>query len=399
MDSLFVAFPALSIAGIVATIIVNRASSARFWFFLVFLSLPYVSIVFFSPGASARGYLAYSSAFILFASLIALAFQHARRGRMAKAVGTVAAACSIIVQMAWSLAVYFGYFFPAVAFYCGPSLGGHGLTKTDVVNLAGTAPLWRFFGGTAGFVEAGGLPFGKIVTGEGIAGNFGFSFALNAFILSLVVAAIAAWPWQTNRLAPGLGGTTDAARMLRWSRLKRSCRWPLVWLACTLLIAGAGSQLQKQSVQPFAADQLTRLPGEQTLVMQLRISAEASRKILEHLRSNPELEGEVFLRGSGIVESSLSIGGEHAAIAQVSHYSNMPLWRLDTAALQRALAAGGDRLVLSASLRDGAVGGWQRADPGREVSPKLVANGQEYWPSLELRLVNRTRNSTVFVGY
>jgi hypothetical protein len=67
-DSLFVAFQALSIAGIVATVIVNRASLARLWFFLVFLSLPYVSIVFFSPGATARGYLAYSSAFILFAS-------------------------------------------------------------------------------------------------------------------------------------------------------------------------------------------------------------------------------------------------------------------------------------------------------------------------------------------
>ena len=110
-DSLFVAFPALSIAGIVATVIVNRASLARLWFFLVFLSLPYVSIVFFSPGATARGYLAYSSAFILFASLIALVFQHARGGRMAKAVETVAAAGSVIVQMAWSLAVYFGYFF------------------------------------------------------------------------------------------------------------------------------------------------------------------------------------------------------------------------------------------------------------------------------------------------
>ena len=43
---------------------------------------------------------------------------------MAKAVETVAAAGSVIVQMAWSLAVYFGYFFPAVAFYCGPSIGG-----------------------------------------------------------------------------------------------------------------------------------------------------------------------------------------------------------------------------------------------------------------------------------
>ena len=53
-DSLFVAFQALSIAGIVATVIVNRASLARLWFFLVFLSLPYVSIVFFSPGKQRR---------------------------------------------------------------------------------------------------------------------------------------------------------------------------------------------------------------------------------------------------------------------------------------------------------------------------------------------------------
>jgi hypothetical protein len=399
-DSLFVAFPALSIAGIVATIIVNRASLARLWFFLVFLSLPYVSIVFFSPGAVARGYLAYSSAFILFASLIALVFRHARGRRMAKTVGTVAAAGCVIVQMAWSLAVYFGYFFPAVAFYCGPSIGGASLTQTDVVNLAGTAPLWRFFGGPAGFSEAGGLPFGKIVTAEGIAGSFGFSFALNAFILSLVVAAIAAWSWQTSRMAPGLSGTEGAARTLRWSPLKRSCTWPLVWLACALLVSGAGSQLQKQSVQPFAADQLTPLRGEQTLVMRLRISAEVSRKILEHLRSNPDLEGHVFLRGSGLVEPFLSIGGEQLGIAPIPGYSNALLWRLDTAALQRALVAGNDWLVLSASLRDGAVGGWQRASPpSREVSPKLVANGQEYWPSLELRLVNRARNTTVFLGY
>jgi hypothetical protein len=167
----------------------------------------------------------------------------------------------------------------------------------------------------------------------------------------------------------------------RWSG------WPL------LLIAGAGSQLQKQSVQPFAADQLTRLPGEHTLVMQLRISAEASRKILEHLRSNPELEGDVFLRGSGLVASFLSE-------QLIPGYSNPLLWRLDTAALQRALAAGNDRLVLSVSRRDGAVGGWQRASPAsREVSPKLVANGQEYWPSPELRLVNRAPNTTVFLGY
>jgi hypothetical protein len=249
-------------------------------------------------------------------------------------------------------------------------------------------------------LEAGGLPFGKIVTTEGIAGNFGFSFALNAFILSLVVTAIAAWLWQTSRMAPGLGGTAGAARMPCWPRLKRSCAWPLVWLACALLISGAGSRLQKQSVQPFAADQLTPLRGEQTLVMRLRISAEASRKILEHLHSNPELGGDVFLRGSGLVASFLSIGGEQLGIAPVPGYSNPLLWRLDTAALQRALAAGNDRLVFSVSLRDGAVGGWQRAGPAsREVSPKLVANGQEYWPSLELRLVNRARNTTVFLGY
>ena len=261
------------------------------------------------------------------------------------------------------------------------------MTKTDVVNLAGTAPLWRFFGGTAGFLEAGGLPFGKIVTAEGIAGNFGFSFALNAFILSLVVAAIAAWSSQTSRMAADLGDTAGAARVLRWPRLKRSCMWP-------------GSQLQKQSVQPFAADQLTRLRGEQTLVMRLRISPEATRKMLEHLRSNPELEGNIFLRGSGLVASSLSIGGEQVGIAPVPGYSNPLLWLLDTATLQRALAAGNDRLVLSVSLRDGAVGGWQQAGPAnREVSPKLMANGQEYWPSLELRLVNRARNTAVFVGY
>ena len=274
------------------------------------------------------------------------------------------------------------------------------MTKTDVVNLAGTAPLWRFFGGTAGFLEAGGLPFGKIVTAEGIAGNFGFSFALNAFILSLVVAAIAAWSSQTSRMAADLGDTAGAARVLRWPRLKRSCMWPLVWLASALLISGAGSQLQKQSVQPFAADQLTRLRGEQTLVMRLRISPEATRKMLEHLRSNPELEGNIFLRGSGLVASSLSIGGEQVGIAPVPGYSNPLLWLLDTATLQRALAAGNDRLVLSVSLRDGAVGGWQQAGPAnREVSPKLMANGQEYWPSLELRLVNRARNTAVFVGY
>jgi len=87
-------------------------------------------------------------------------------------------------------------------------------------------------------------------------------------------------------------------------------------------------------------------------------------------------------------------------IAPILGYSNPLLWRLDTATLQRALAAGNDRLVLSVSQRDGAVGGWQRASPAsREISPKLVANGQEYWPSLELRLVNRAPNTTVFLGY
>src|SRR2546430_14418109 len=54
-------------------------------------------------------------------------------------------------------------FFPAVAFYCGPSIGGRGSTKSDVVNLAGTAPLWRFFGGGGGLFGAGGPPFSKNV--------------------------------------------------------------------------------------------------------------------------------------------------------------------------------------------------------------------------------------------
>jgi hypothetical protein len=180
--------------------------------------------------------------------------------------------------------------------------------------------------------------------------------------------------------------------MLRWSRLKPSCTWPLVWLAST---ADCRSRLATPEAERAA---LCGRPVDATARrahtrQQLRISAEASRKILEHLRSNPELEGDVFLRGSGLVASFLSE-------QLIPGYSNPLLWRLDTAALQRALAAGNDRLVLSVSRRDGAVGGWQRASPAsREVSPKLVANGQEYWPSPELRLVNRAPNTTVFLGY
>jgi hypothetical protein len=99
------------------------------------------------------------------------------------------------------------------------------------------------------------------------------------------------------------------------------------------------------------------------------------------------------------VASNLSIGGEALEIIQIAGHSNPLLWRLDTAALRRALAAGSEWLLLSVALRDGAVGGWQRAGVGREVSPKLIADGQEYWPSLELRLVDRSRNTTVFLGY
>jgi len=326
--------------------------------------------------------------------------RHASGGTFATTVAISVATTCLIIQAGWSLSVYFGYLFPAVAFYVGVSNGVSAFITTDVVNLAGTAPLWLFFGGPADFLQAGGLPLGKIATVAGTAANFGFSLAVNAFILSVIVAAFAVWWMQAHGAGQEeIRSGRSTGRFQRWHS-RRVWKWPMLCLALALIISGAGSSLQKQIVLPFSADQVTQLPGEHTLVMRLRISREASRKILDLLSRDPELEGNIFLRASGLVASSLIVGDEQVDMVQNQTYSSPLLWRFDTAAFRRALTVGSDRLVFSATLRDGVLGGWQSSSPGtREVTPRLVTDDRDYWPSLELRLIDRLRNTTVLLGY
>ena len=394
-DSLFVMFPLLTIVGIVALVLVNWRKWARLWFYLVFFALPYINIVFFSPGALARGYLVYCSAFLLMASSAALAFRYVGDRTVTSAVALSMSALCLVTQAIWSHLIYFGYVFPVLAFYVGPSNAGTRFVKPEIVNLAADAPLWRFFGGAADFTQAGGLPLGAVSTAGTTAGNSWFALALNAFLISLIVAAALLSSFLITDQNGDRGRASGSMR-----HLLSVAKWPALCLALLVAAAALGFAYQKQQLLPFSTEQVTRRSGEETLALRVRMSPEASGRMLDLLRGHPGLESIILLRASGLVAASLTLGNQPLDLTRYRGDEVPLMWRVDRAALQEALAAGNDVLALTVTLRDGVVGGWQTASEGtRQVMPVLAVEGRNYWPSLELRLMDRARNATVFLAY
>jgi hypothetical protein len=396
LDCIFVAFPAITLAGVAAVILLNWRSRARLWFFAVFFALPYFGVAFFSPVAGARGYLAYCSAFIIFASLPALVFSCFGGFRTAAYIRSGVCATLLIAQGLWSVAPYLGYYFPAFAYYIGLSNGIDAFTRIDVINFAGDAPLWRYFGGPAGFLDAGGLPLGAIDhAGNADRRSFGFSLCCNGFMLGLAVALHASWT-MCRRLSAEPTGET---RLANPATLPLWC-WPATWLALSAAISGAGYMFQTQELRPFSPRHITQFPGRQSLNLGVRVSPETSRRILDALRTGARLESYLTFYGTGVIGATFRIGAHELAAQRVdTQFDETVFWRLDNSVLASALNPEGAWLSSEISLDRGSVGGWQAATPSRTVSPTLRALELPYWPSLELRLFDPEKHTTVFIGY
>ncbi|MBV8752174.1 MAG: hypothetical protein JO328_04860 [Hyphomicrobiales bacterium] len=397
-DCLFTAFPLITLAGAAALVLLNRGSPARLWFFAVFFALPYVGAAFFSPVVGARGYLVYGSVFIVFAALPALIFN--RSGLLATDFRRLCA-CSLalILQVAWSLAPYFGYYFPAVSYLLGFFHGMDPFTRVDVVNLAGDAPLWRYFDGNANFVDAGGLPLGSIDHGADRR-SFGFALVCNAFMLGLAVAPIAGWVNCRPRFAGASRRTWSGARLSNLSTL-RIWAWPAAWVGLSLALAVGGYLFQTQQFRAFSATRVSDLPGQQRLTLSVRLSPEASEKIRNALQINAGLESFIYLHGYRINHATFRLEGHPLPAEPVpTMHSEAFFWRLDNAALTEALNGRDTWLSADIAIEDGYLGGWQVIrNESRKVSPPLRAAAFFYWPSFEFRLFDPQRNTTVFIGY
>lgn len=399
IDCLFVAFPILTLAGAAAIVLLNRRSSARLWFFAVFFALPYVGATFYSPVATARGYLLYGSAFIMFAALPTLIFARSDDIRTTDFGRLLACALVLIVQAAWSLAPYFGYYFPAVSYFLGFFHGMDPFTRVDVVNLAGDAPLWRYFGGHANFVDAGGLPLGSIEQGVGRR-SFAFALICNAFMLGLAVALVAGWVNFRRRFAGAPRAPSSRSRFSSWKALD-VWGWPAAWVGLSLALTVSGYLFQTQQFRPFGATRVTDLPGRQTMTLTVRISSEASEKIRDALRTHTGLESYLYLHGAGISDAAFRLedhplGAEPVAKLAAESF----LWRLNNAALTQGLNRGSVWLSADITLDNGYVGGWQViTSENRRVSPSLRAAAFLYWPPFEFRLFDPQKNTTVVIGY
>jgi hypothetical protein len=398
IDSFFLTFPLVSVLGMLAVPFVNRRQLERLWFFGVFLALPYVSVVFFSPGATARGYLAYSSAFILFASLAVAVFE-INWFRLRPTVPALTIGIVIALQAGWSVSYFFGYYFPAITFYLGPTFADP-TRYVEAANLSGALPLWKFVGGSTDFVAAGGLPLGSVVKTVSGTRSFGFALLMNGFVMTFVVGCAALSLFNRKRIDAAASGSEASAQTTRPRSLVLLAAAIVVWGVSSLLIATAGYYLQYQTVQPFNSEQATQLTGERSITVQLKLSDETVRKIVRQVEADPDLELELLLRASGLVAARIELGGEVIQADPKTEYAAPNLWRLNAVAVARALAAGKVVLNVQATFRDGWIGGWQQAPmEGRQVTPQLTSGERAYFPGVELRLWDKKRKTTTFIGY
>jgi hypothetical protein len=393
-DCLFVSFPLLALFGLGGIAILGFRSPKHLRFLLFFTFLPWLGASFFSPAALARGYIAVNSAAILIAAFAAVADRGLQRNQSIwKSVIILMVAC----QLMWSLSYMFGYFFPIKAFFIGYYHAPHPLVIPEIHNLTGAFPLWRQYGGSASFIDAGGLRLGSLAQSGLGKRSVGFAITLNGFMLlaPLLLAATA---------LSGVKGRTASPMGLAGNRRPRPIAvgfLAVAWPALTLLVAGLGYAFQREILTPFAPADVTDFAGLQPIRREIDLSPTVVSTLKDALRRTPGLDAQIVVRGDGFTEGRFQLGAFTlpVAVTNVAH-SGRTLWHLAPGPLLAALQRGPATLRFAGVIKNGMLGGWQRGGvPGQRAFPPTTAQGVLYLPSFELRLYDPARNSIVWLGY
>lgn len=389
LDCLFVAFPLTIILGLGAAIFLGVRAPRKLWFLLVFAGLPCAGVIFFSPTATARGYIAGGAATILFASLGAgLSAVLVRYRRCAGAI----AALVILLQLAWSVSYLFGYYFPLSAFCWGYVRDPNPLVVLVVRNLTDAFPLWRFYGGTADFIGAGGLPLGSLATPGAPLVQFWYAVLLNGFFFLAILLLVKITFFPAADPTGGKSGTMIRKR--RWGI------WLIVWGTSCLFFSALSKAFPAGGLSLYVPHAVTHYPGRQEISRRIDITGATVASLQAALARNPGAEIQVVLMGGPFVQSRFQIGSKTIPATLVQFYAAQTLWRLDRSALIESLGQGPAVLSLEAVLQDGMLGGWQRGDvPGQHVQPATLVQGMPYLPGLELRLYDPAHSSMLWIGY
>ena len=441
IDSLFVGFPPLVLAGAVAIFLVHRHDLRRLWFFVVFFSVTYIGPVLFSMSVLARGYIAFASMPLLVASLATAllervpielhSFRHpresggpedrtpaldsrfrgnddSRRSKPAlvvpRAIPWAKVRFSLFVVLAigqgcWSISYMFGYFFPIESYFVGWYASPAPNVSAKVMNLTGNQPLWRFFGGPADFVSAGGLPLGRFTTLNSSQRSFPFALLLNGIMLLPVVGLLATYRWTwLQRLRMSVSRCLGMGKF-NWSAgLVSSLVWCVAWAGCAILTASLGYAEKHQTIEPFSTDVASRYPG----VSDFKYEIELAKPVVEELsklhKQYPLAELQIFIRATGLRGIKVFCGDQDLDAHIIEEPDNtMTLWKVDAG----AFLSGARKLVLQGHMVDGSFGGWQAGPiPRRTVEPDArTRDNILFLPSLELRLVDVQRNSVLFLAY
>ena len=390
LDCLFVAFPLVIVLGLAAAIFLGVRSFRKLWFLLVFAGLPCVGVVFFSPTATARGYIAGGAATVLFACLAGTLSAVPERYRR-WTVGV--AGLVILLQLAWSLSYLFGYYFPLSAFCWGYSHDPNPLVIPVVRNLAETFPVWRLYGGTADFIGAGGLPLGSFAAASNVRAEFWYAALLDAFFF-LVVFLVAKFVFSPTGWLAADSGTPKAEPACRWSI------WLGAWVLSCLTFAALGRARPARMLDAFVPHGITRYSGRQEINRGIDLAASSVTSLRAAVMQNPQAEIQMALMGGPFVESRLRIGSMDVPAKLLQFYAAQSLWRLDRETLLKSLEPGAATLDFTGVLEDGSLGGWQRGGvTGQRVQPATLAQGTPYLPGLELRLYDPIRQTMLWVGY
>ena len=349
-------------------------------------------MIFFSPTATARGYIAGGAATILFASLAGGASAvPARHRRWTEVI----IALVVLLQLAWSVSYMFGYYFPLSTFCWGYTRDPNPLVVPVVRNLTEAFPLWRFYGGTADFLDAGGLSLGSLAAPGARSVQFWYAAMLNGFFFLAILLFVKTTFFPAAAAPDPVGGKSGKiARMRRWGI------WLTVWSLSCLGFSALSKVFPAGNISAYVPHGVTHYAGRTEISRRIDITGSTVASLQAALVRDPEAEVQVAVMGGPFVQYQFQIGEVTIPAKLVQFYAAQTLWRLDRAVVIKSLGQRPATLSLAAVLQDGMLGGWQRGDvPGQHVQPVAFAQGMPYLPGLELRLYDPTRHSMIWIGY
>ena len=367
LDSLFVAFPLVTLAGLVAILLMARGSRRLLWFLGVFFAAPYLSMFVFSQQAEARGYIVYGSSLILYASVAA--WLTATRKGVALFAGWALMAVLLLGQLAWSLAYLRGYYFPLFAFYVGYSSAPEPALAT--IFQSATSGVTG-----ASNLGASGLAAGSLTTGDLSRHSLRFALLLKGLVL-----------------APAVGLLYFTVR--RRLQLRAAVAAGLAaWLVGTVGLAGLGVTYEREVLSVANPDQVTLVAGPQEVRQTVQLSAAVVETVKRLHKERPDLKLVLFTRSQGLRDVHVTLGGATLPATELAaKCCSSQDWAVNIDDFVEASSQSSE-LTFEGTIVDGFLGGWQTAPlPGRTSEPGTDLGGRPYTPSLELRLLE-VRNGT-----